>query len=440
MEARAYYLLGIFTFIISCNALFGAAFSLTRQRQQRLLQKQQQQQTKDHQFRLNNLNSQSSNSYDNPADAVGGDLVTALARLDKQWDLARSYKGAKKIGEWTVLNLKAEEEEKVDDDIIKKIPEIVYLLEPASGAAPSCVIFFLGGAVLGQFPHISYSTFLQRVAERTNSAVVAIPYEVGLDHFGIAQRAVSRMKGALVECEDSRGYPASLPKYAIGHSLGCKLHSIGVAATGISDELSGMGFISFNNFGFAETITMARSFAKEMQLGGGGFQSGPSAPFDALFDLASMAIGAVGLEFTPSPEDLDRIIKSKFNDKVLKKIRLFKFDDDNLDSSARFIQCFEGVDNGEEDKKPSITNLPGTHLTPIYLRLGLDDLDLPEEAREMTGAVTGGFQNASFGDEALLDALVEEVSNWMLGKPPSNPKRSSGKKLIAGVVDAEIEE
>ena len=379
--------------------------------------------TENTKFRIYQSNSDKNDDF-NPSDAIGGDLVTALARLDRQWDLATTANGgAKKIGEWTVIDLK-------EDD--STTPEIVYLLEPASGAAPSCVIFFLGGAVLGQFPHISYSTFLKRVAERTNAAVAAIPYEVGLDHFSIAQKAVSRMKGAVVECEDSRGYPSSLPKYAIGHSLGCKLHTIGVAATGIGEELSGMGFVSFNNFGFAETITMARSFAKEMELGG-GFQGGGPAPFDALFDLAGIAIGAVGLEFTPSPDDLDRIVKSKFNDdEVLKKIRLFKFDDDDLDSSTRFIECFEGSD------VPTVSNLPGTHLTPVYLRLGIDDLELDDFSKEMADTATGGFQNFSFGDEQLLDALVEEVSDWILGKPAS--ARRSAPKQIAGVVDAEIEE
>jgi len=417
MDGRA-YLLG-FLAVITCKAvLFGNAFSLIRQ-----IHRTNQNTQNTQQFRLyQSIN----NNNDNPADAIGGDLVTALARLDKQWELAKNANGAsKKIGEWTVMDLKDD-----DNSSSTTSPEIVYLLEPASGAAPSCVIFFLGGAVLGQFPHIAYSTFLKRVAERTNAAVVAIPYEVGLDHFSIAQRAVSRMKGAVVECEDSRGYPSSLPKYAIGHSLGCKLHSIGVAATGIGEELAGLGFVSFNNFGFAETITMARSFAKEMQLGGGG-----PAPFDALFDLASMAIGAVGLEFTPSPEDLDRIVKTKFNEVVLKKIRLFKFDDDDLDSSTRFLSCFD--DEGEDDGKPSVSKLPGTHLTPVFLKLGVDDL--PEEAREMAGAVTGGFQNASFGNEEVLNTLVEEVSDWMLGKSPSSPAKRSGQKLIAGVVDAEIE-
>lgn len=137
------------------------------------------------------------------ADAIGGDLVTALARLDEKWELAKQSGGGKKIGDWNVLNL-AEDGEGA--------PEIVYLFEPKSGAAPSCVIFFLGGAVLGQFPHICYSAFLEGVAAKMNASVIAIPYEVGLDHFAIAQGAVSRMKSAVIECEDSRGYPADLPK------------------------------------------------------------------------------------------------------------------------------------------------------------------------------------------------------------------------------------
>ena len=211
MKGRAQMLgLPLAVAIITCKA--AAAFSIHAKQNTKL-------------FRIYQSNSNNNDDDFNPSDAIGGDLVTALARLDRQWDLATTVNGgAKKIGEWTVIDLK-------EDD--STTPEIVYLLEPASGAAPSCVIFFLGGAVLGQFPHISYSTFLKRVAERTNAAVVAIPYEVGLDHFSIAQKAVSRMKGAVVECEDSRGYPSSLPKYAIGHSLGCKLHTIGVAATGL---------------------------------------------------------------------------------------------------------------------------------------------------------------------------------------------------------------
>ena len=72
----------------------------------------------------------------------------------------------------------------------------------------------------------------------------------------------------------------------------------------------------------------------------------------------------------------------------------------------------------------------------MYLELGLDDL--PDEAQEMASAVTGGFKNASFGDEEKLDQLVDEVSNWMMGKDPSG--RRVIEKQIVGLIDAEIED
>eukprot|EP00584_Thalassiosira_punctigera_P007706 CAMPEP_0172529588 /NCGR_PEP_ID=MMETSP1067-20121228/3631_1 /TAXON_ID=265564 ORGANISM="Thalassiosira punctigera, Strain Tpunct2005C2" /NCGR_SAMPLE_ID=MMETSP1067 /ASSEMBLY_ACC=CAM_ASM_000444 /LENGTH=431 /DNA_ID=CAMNT_0013313667 /DNA_START=21 /DNA_END=1316 /DNA_ORIENTATION=- len=373
--------------------------------------------------RLKSDDGDDADENNSPPRAIGGELVSALARLDKKWELARAD-GGKKIGDWNILDLKGEDETS---------PEIVYLLEPTSGAVPSCVIFFLGGAVLGQFPHISYSVFLQRVAARMNASVLAIPYEVNLDHLGIAQRAVSRMKNAVIECEDSRGYPPELPKYAIGHSLGAKLHGIGIAATGMGEELSGVGFVSYNNFGFAETISMARSFAKELQVGNDsfGFGAGSTVPFDALFDLAGMAVSAVGLEFTPSPSEMDRIVKTKFDGELLKKTRMFQFEDDDLDSTKSFFECFEG-----DRETPSLSYLPGTHLTPVFLQFGLDDI--PDEAKDVASQVTGGFKNASFGDEEALGLLVEEVSDWMLGRNPKD--RRAARKQIAGTIDAEIEE
>lgn len=264
-----------------------------------------------------------------------------------------------------------------------------------------------------------------------NASVVAIPYEVNLDHYTIAQQCVQRMKGSIIECEDKRGYVESLPKFAIGHSLGAKLHCIGMAATGIGEELAGVGLISYNNFGFAETIRMSRNFAKQLNVGGvAGAAAGAasSMPLDAIIDLAEMAVSAVGLEFTPSPTEMDKILTAKFHkDVLLAKTRMFVFDDDELDSCKSFLECF--------DEGPAVSYLPGTHLTPVYLKLGVDDL--PDEARDVASAVTGGFQNASFGDEEALEALVDEVSDWMLGKNASG--RRPNEKRVAGLIDAEIE-
>ncbi|KAL7471755.1 hypothetical protein ACHAXS_012043 [Conticribra weissflogii] len=384
---------------------------------------------------------------------AGGELITALARLDEKWELGRRKDGGgSRIGEWIVLDVSTgnddNEEEKNENNtqnydssfgnagINRDQKEIVYLLEPSSGTTPSSIIFFLGGAILGQFPHIAYSSFLTRLSARTNAAIIAIPYEIlNLDHFDIAKRAVKKMKRALIQCEDSRGYAENIRKYAIGHSLGGKLHSIGIAATGMGEELEGVGLVSFNNFGFGETLRLGREFAKELNVGGtgdAGFGGGPM-PFDAFIDLAEMAVSAVGLEFTPSPFDTDRILKAKFDENVLKKIRLFVFDDDNLDSSERFSACFFG---NNADTLPVVSYLPGSHLTPVYLKLGVDDL--PDEAKDIANQVSGGFQNASFGNEDELNSLVDEVVGWMMGKGPSRTSGGRGTKNVAGLIDAEI--
>jgi hypothetical protein len=381
--------------------------------------------------------------------AIGGDLVSALARLDKEWRLSYNSKdddgNKRNRNDWQVVNVANENGNDKDnnnnDGAASSTSEIVYLLEPSSGAMPSCIIFFLGGAVLGKFPHIAYSTFCKKLSATLDASIVAVPYEVGLDHFDIARRASSLMKNTVILCEDGkRGYPSNLPKYAIGHSLGAKLHSIGIAATGIGTELSGVGFVSYNNFGFAETITMARSFVKEMQVGGGRVGSSSSSssatPFDALFDLAGMAVSAVGIEFTPSPNDMDKILTTKFDEEVLKKIRMFCFDNDDLDSTKRFLSCFNDKRGSGAVSRPTVTYLPGTHLTPVYLRLGLDDILLDDATRGVANQVTGGFQNVSFGSEENLDTLVKEVSNWMLG---NDPNARVVKQFEASIIDAEVE-
>ena len=69
--------------------------------------------------------------------------------------------------------------------------------------------------------------------------------------------------------------------------------------------------------------------------------------------------------------------------------------------------------------------------------MGLDDF-VPDEAKDVASQVTGGFQNASFGNEEALDTLVEEVSDWMLGKGPNDGR--APRKQIAGIIDAEVED
>ena len=90
---------------------------------------------------------------------------------------------------------------------------------------------------------------------------------MGLDHFALAKQTGELLRKAVIQCEDQTGgeYRSDFPKLFLGHSLGCKLQPISMAATGIDNDLNGVGYLCFHNFGFTDTLGMARSFVIEFQ-------------------------------------------------------------------------------------------------------------------------------------------------------------------------------
>ena len=373
--------------------------------------------------------------------AGAGELVSALARLDQQYELSTTRR---RIGEWEKLVLSEEPTDyKWNDDLTPPPPEYVYLLEPAPPTTPSCVILCTGGAGLGAYPHIAYSELLKRISARLNAAVIAAPYDLGIDHFEISKKNGESLRQAIIKLEDERGYASSLPKFFLSHSLGCKLQTISLAATGIGSDLQGIGFMSYNNFGFSSIVQQTKSFARELQ---GNIGSGmDETMLESIGQFAEMAIGMIGLEFNPSPADTERIVSTKYVKDLQDKTRLFVFDDDGLDSSEGFLNACQAA-GGDG---PKVSGLEGSHLGPVYINLNLDDLDLPDEARGIAGEMSGGFQGASFGDETVMQGAVNEICNWVLGKPPTRPARRSAtsdrgtsvgqRRLAGGVIDAEIE-
>jgi hypothetical protein len=226
----------------------------------------------------------------------------------------------------------------------------------------------------------------------------------------------------------------------LAHSLGCKLQTIYLAATG--QQFEGIGFISFNNFSFSQTIGMARMFADQIRSttrNDGGFKSpiDNDELFNTIFAFAETVVGALGVDFTPNAKDTERLIQLRFDDVLQDKTRLFVFDEDTLDNSKEF------VDNCSGGRGPSVSGLPGGHLAPVFFKFGMDDLDLgdvPPEAIDMAKEAVGGFQSASFGNEAHLNELVQEICTWILGKPPKRPaqwdaKAGDGAPQLVGSAD-----
>jgi hypothetical protein len=360
-------------------------------------------------------------------------LTSTLARLDQQWNIQQRSKKSK--SRWSKLILPKDPDQQVTEETAGEDnvdgatstgtttdpSEYVWILEPPSQSIPSCVIVFTGGAGLGQFPHIAYNELLSRISDRLNAVCIAAPYQVGLDHFGLAKQTGERLRRALIYCEDdpARQYPSTIPTYSLSHSLGCKLQTIYMAAT--QQEFDGIGYMSFNNFSFGKTVSMAKMFAdqirKNTSMGGGmGSLFENEEMINNIFAFAENIIGAIGVDFSPNALDTERLIQMRFDDALQRKTRLFVMDEDNLDNSKEFM------DNCSGGPGPSTAGLPGGHLAPVYFKLGTDDLDLdevPPEAFEMAQEAMGGFKSASFGDEDALDGLVDEVCNFILGKPPS---------------------
>jgi len=374
---------------------------------------------------------------------IGNELATITA-LDREWQLTSRSSNRPTGGApgWTKLILQIDNENNSDEDNEPKDEEnFVYLLEPST--TPSLVVLFLGGAGLGQYPHIAYSQLLSKISQTLNAAVIAAPYPLGLDHFQLSKRVSTLFRGALTQCEESGVYSPNLPKIYLGHSLGCKLFSISLAASGLGEDVQGVGFLSYNNFGFSDTIGMVKSFSKETQMGDvGGFGVGgpQSVVLEKVFEFAEQAVSSFNFDFNPSPSDTAKIISMKYGEELQKKTRLFSFDDDDLDNSQDFIEaCQEGA-GSDNLGAITISGLPGSHLTPVYLNITLEEFNLPLDAQEITGQLAGDFRGVSFGDKTKMEIAANEVCDWIMGKSPSRepswkPQAGDRRKQLTGGIE-----
>jgi len=374
--------------------------------------------------RLKKLEKQERKYRSMSTDGRNNNLAFALSLIDPQRQSQKrstspsSSTGSTRQVGWTKLTLDPITKANGLSDV-DKVDEFVYLYEPSP--KPSMIIMFLGGAGLGQFPHITYSEMLSRIAHRLNAAIITAPYEIGLDHYDISKNTGVSMQRAILKCQESSRYSSTIPKFFLGHSLGCKLLTISTAAMSdiLGDGIAGVGLISYNNFGFIETTKQVKSFTDSLdertkQVFGLNNGSQQAEVLEKLLDLAEKAVTTIGVEFSPPPSGTERIINSKYDQELLRKTRLFVFDDDDLDSSKAFVEA------SMKPSELSISGLPGSHLAPVYINLSLNDLEVSQQASKLAENATGNVKSISYGDEEYLISLVDEVCGWING---CHPKR-----------------
>ena len=436
----------------------------------------------------------------------GGELTSTLMKLEGQWALQqRSSKNTRGKPQWSKLLVPNDttDNDKDDDDVFEasttvtsntdlnvmnrnpngvesdtaatttappaREEEYVWMLEPPNQSIPSCVIVLLGGAGLGQYPQVVYNALLSHLAVHLNAVCLTVPYEVGLDHFTLSKRTGELIRRALLllnpeededDDEEHTGPTRKKPVFLLAHSLGCKLQTIYMAATGMGDTMfEQIGFLAYNNFSFGQTIQMARTFADELKqattTSGASSRSRSSSSedrttttntntnnsmFNSLFDLAEKAIEGFGVDFSPTAAETERLVSLRYNQELQAKTRLFVFDEDTLDSSVEFqaacaattatttptiaaaatsasataeeeSRATSPVSSSSSSSPPRMTvsKLPGGHLSPVYLQWNATEL--VEEA--MGGTSTNTKTNAV--NNFVTPEMAKEALNGFQG-------------------------
>ncbi len=131
-----------------------------------------------------------------------------------------------------------------------------WVLRPQStDEVPRAVLHFLGGALVGASPHITYRYFLERLAEK-GFLVIATPYQLSFDHLQTCDDVITKFENMAPSI--ARQYGA-LPVVGIGHSCGALLQLL-ITSLFPDTPRAGNALLSFNN----KPVTEAVPFFEEV--------------------------------------------------------------------------------------------------------------------------------------------------------------------------------
>jgi hypothetical protein len=228
------------------------------------------------------------------------------------------------------------------------------------------IVHFLGGAFVATAPQLTYRRFLETISDR-GFITIATPFVNTLDHRGIAETVLTSFERA-VDSLDRRGTLRRryTPIYGIGHSMGCKLHTL--IGSLFPVERAGNVLIAFNNYGFNEAIPLA--------------------------DQLELPV-----EFTPTPQETEAMIQTQYS---VQRNLLIRFTDDTIDQSRPVHSILQH----RFPNMVTLKTLRGNHLTP----LGADVNWQPGTAFSPLDAIGQWLRQTIYQD---LTQLQQEVLRWL---------------------------
>lgn len=231
---------------------------------------------------------------------------------------------------------------------------------------PIGVVEFIGGALFGSVPIISYDYFLRSLYE-AGYTIITLPFRFGLDHQYIAESLLAERDNVFKQIADSH---QGLLRFWVGHSLGCKYIVLLEAAQKIWDQPSLL-------------IAPDISDTKE------------AVPIPLVPEL----LDKIGIGVEPTREETRKIIEQS---NLFNLTALISFDKDKVAGTASepveksdvalFIYELEDKKNRRLLRK----QIPGKHEEIVGLRV-----------RNLNGSV-------SFVDIDLTDGIFENVKQRQL--------------------------
>ncbi|CAB9511132.1 Protein of unknown function (DUF1350) [Seminavis robusta] len=131
-----------------------------------------------------------------------------------------------------------------------------FVLRPSvEDGPPRALVHFLGGALVGAAPHVTYRYLLERLAEQ-GYLIVATPHDLSFDHLQTCDTIIARFERIAPTLARTYG---ALPVVGIGHSLGSLLHLL-ITSLFPDTPRAANALLSFNNKPVQEAVPLFEEF------------------------------------------------------------------------------------------------------------------------------------------------------------------------------------
>jgi len=124
-----------------------------------------------------------------------------------------------------------------------------------SNSQPRAVIHFLGGALVGKAPHITYRYMLEKLAAE-GFLIVATPYNLSFDHLQTCDEILTSFEAVAPTLAKQYG---ALPVVGIGHSCGSLLQVL-ISSLFPDTPRAANALLSFNNKPVSEAVPFFEEF------------------------------------------------------------------------------------------------------------------------------------------------------------------------------------